>query len=49
MLELFHLTHFSTIFGQLFASFTPAVGSMTTYWLELIVLRYVYSEETKIC
>ena len=39
MLELFYLTHFSISFGKIFASFTPAVGPVTTFWVELILVN----------
>ena len=38
---------FSSIFGQIFASFTPAVGSMTTFLLNIMVPRHALSEKHK--
>ena len=41
---------FLTNFRQIFASFTPTVGSMTTSLLEIMVPRYAFSERnTKTC
>ena len=34
-------------FRQIFASFTPAVGSVTTSLLEIMVPKYVFSEKHK--
>ena len=38
---------FLTNFRQIFASFTPTVGSMTTSLLEIMVPRYAFSEKHK--
>ena len=32
----------SAIFGQIFASFTPAVGSMTPFLLEIMEPRHAF-------
>ena len=32
----------SAIFGQIFVSFTPAIGSMTTFLLEIMEPRYTF-------
>ena len=52
--KIFELLHckleylqFSSIFGQIFASFTPAVGSMTTFLLNIMVPRHALSEKHK--
>ena len=52
--KIFELLHckleylqFSAIFRQIFASLTPAVGSMTTFLLKIMVTRYVLSEKQK--
>ena len=38
---------FLTNFRQIFASFTPTVGSMNTSLLEIMVPRYAFSEKRK--
>ena len=38
---------FSAILGEMFASFTPAVGSMTTFLLNIMVTRHFLSEKHK--
>ena len=38
---------FLTNFRQIFASFTPTVGSVTTSLLEIMVPRYAFSEKHK--
>ena len=52
--KIFELLHwkleylqFLAIVGQIFASFTPAVGSMTTFLLKIMVPRYALSEKHK--
>ena len=45
----FEYLQFSAIFGQIFASVTPAVGSMMSFLLEIMVPRHALSENTKIC
>ena len=52
--KIFELLHyklenlqFSSIFGQIFASFTPAVGSITTFLLNIMVPRHALSEKHK--
>ena len=52
--KIFELLHykleylqFSAIFGQIFASFTPAVGSITTFLLNIMVPRHALSEKHK--
>ena len=36
------IQHILAIFGQIFASFTPAIGSMTTFLLEIMEPRYAF-------
>ena len=38
---------FLTNFRQIFASFTPAVGSMMSFLLEIMVPRHAFSEKHK--
>ena len=38
---------FLTDFRQIFASFTPTVGSMITSLLEIMVPKYAFSEKHK--
>ena len=52
--KIFELLHykleylqFSAIFGQIFASFTPAVGTMMSFLLEIMVPRHAISEKHK--
>ena len=40
--------HFLTSFVQIFSSFTPAVGCMTTFLLDIMVPRYAFSEKQKL-
>ena len=52
--KIFELLHYKleylqfwAIFGQIFASFTPAVGSMMRFLLEIMVPRHALSEKHK--